>query len=304
MTRKAWALLGLMALVWGIPYLLIRVALGGFSPLLIVEGRVVLGAAVLLPLAWRAGALGGWRELIGPAIVIGILEAAVPFSFIAYGEQFISSSLTGLLIASVPLLVALLAAAGVDAAERPAPRRLAGILAGFLGVAAILGLDLGGGSPLVGAGLVLGAAASYAVAILLIRRWFGGRHALFLPTTTVVVAAILLAPVTALGGGRAHATGTAVLALVVLGLVCTAGGFVGFFALIAEAGAGRAAIVSYLNPLVAVALGAIVLHERLTVFTFAGTVLILGGAVLASLGGGAEQPRQTTTVVPDPVRSG
>ena len=304
MTRKAWALLAVMAGVWGIPYLLIRVALGGFSPLLVVEGRLVLGAAGLVPLAWRAGALREWHELIGPTIVIGALEAAIPFSFIAYGEQYISSSLAGLLTASVPLLVALLAAAGLDAAERPTPRRLAGIVAGLLGVAAILGLDLGGGSPLLGAALVLGAATSYAVAILLIRRWFSGRNALLLPTTTVVVAAIALAPLAATAGGRPHAGGTQLAALVALGLICTAGGFVGFFALIAEAGAGRAAIVTYLNPLVAVALGAAVLHESLTVFTLAGTVLILGGAALANLGRPAAPPHQTTSVVPDPVRGG
>lgn len=303
MTRRAGLLLVLMAVLWGIPYLLIRVALTGFPPLLVVEGRIVLGACVLLPLALRAGALRDWRQLVLPTIVIAGLEAALPFSLISFGEQFVSSSLAGLLIAAVPLVVMVLAL-GIDPAERPTTRRVAGIALGLLGVAAVLGLDLGGGSPLVGALLVLGAACSYALAALLIKRWFTGRHPLLAPTTTVTIAGLALAPLAAASGGRAHPSTAAVLALLVLGFACTAAAFVAFFALITEAGAGRAAIVTYLNPLIAVALGAAILHERLTAFTLLGALLILGGSALANLGGAPRQSGQTRRVVPDAVRSG
>jgi drug/metabolite transporter (DMT)-like permease len=238
-----------------------------------------------------------------PTLVIAALEAALPFSLISYGEQFVSSSLTGLLIASVPLFVMLLAL-GIDASERPTPRRVAGIALGLLGVAVVLGLDLGGGSPLLGAALVLGAACSYGLAGLLIKRWFTGRHPLLAPTTTVTIAAIAMAPLAAVAGGRPHPTAIADLALLGLGFLCTAAAFVAYFALITEAGAGRAAIVTYLNPLIAVALGAAILHERLTISTLLGAALILGGSALANLGGSPAATGQTRAVVPDAVRSG
>src|SRR5579871_814031 len=116
-----------MAVLWGIPYLLIRVALAGFSPLLVVEGRIVLGACVLLPLALRAGALRDWRRLLLPTLVIAAVEAALPFSLISYGERLVSSSLAGLLIASMPLAVVAIALA-VDPSERPSARRFAGLV--------------------------------------------------------------------------------------------------------------------------------------------------------------------------------
>lgn len=291
-----------MAVLWGVPYLLIRLALTGFPPLWVVEGRIALGALVLLPLALRAGALRDWRELLVPTLVVAVLEAALPFALISYGERLVSSSLTGLLIASVPLVIAVLAF-GLDARERPTPRRLAGILVGILGVGTLLGFDLGGGSPLLGASLVLGASISYGLASLLIKRWFTGRNPLLAPTTTVVIGAVGLAPVAALAGGPVHPNSVAIFALVVLGLVCTAVAFVAYFALITEAGPGRAALVTYLNPLIAVVLGAAILHERLTLWTLAGSVLILGGSALASLGEVSRPTGHTSAVVPDALRS-
>jgi drug/metabolite transporter (DMT)-like permease len=281
---------------------LIRVALTGFPPLLVVEGRILLGACVLLPIAASAGALRGWRELVLPTVVIAALEAALPFTLISYGERLVSSALAGLLIATVPLAVAGFAAAGLDPAERPTLRRLVGIVIGLAGVAAVLGLDLGGGSPLLGALMILGAAASYGLAALLIKRWFAGRHPLLAPTATVVIAAIAVAPVSAVAGGRPHATALSVLAILVLGLACTATAFVAYFALIAEAGPGRAAIVTYLNPLIAVGLGATILHEQLTIWTLVGFALILGGSAVVNLDGGRSP--QTRGVVRDALRSG
>jgi drug/metabolite transporter (DMT)-like permease len=292
MSRRAWILFALISLLWGVPYLFIKVAVAEVSPVFLVFLRTALASLALLPLAWKYGALRDLRSLLLPLAVVAVVEVTVPFTLIGAGEQRISSSLTGLLIASQPLMVAGLAL-GLDQRERIGPDRLAGLLLGLLGVAVVLGIDPGGDSGrFLGAAMVLGATASYALAALLVQRWFAGRHQLLAPAGTVALNTVLMLPAAALTAPAALPSAAAIGAILVLGFACTAGGFVGYFSLIAEAGASRASVVTYVNPIVAVLAGSLVLGERVGPSTLAGFTLVVAGSVLATWAGRRPAPER------------
>jgi drug/metabolite transporter (DMT)-like permease len=165
-TGRAWALFALMSVVWGVPYLLIKIAVEDLSPAAVAFGQVAVAALVLLPLAARAGALRGLAARRRPIVVVAMVGIAAPFLLISAGEQYIASSLTGLLIAAEPLILAGIAMR-LHPAERVGRARLAGMLLGFLGVALLLGVEIGGDrAELTGAALVLLAAVLYAVGTL------------------------------------------------------------------------------------------------------------------------------------------
>jgi drug/metabolite transporter (DMT)-like permease len=282
MTRRAWALFAAVSLLWGVPYLLIKVAVAELPAVTVVFARVVLAALVLAPLAARRGALRGLRRQAPALLALSLTEITVPFLLISLGEQRIASSLTGLLIATMPLFVALLALR-FDPAERVGGSRLLGLLLGLAGVAALLGVGPGGGrARLAGAALVLLATLCYAASTLLVKRAFAGAPMLGVVAVATAVASLVLAPfAVALTPPRlpgAHV----LLALGGLGLLCTAGALLAYFALIVEAGPSRAAVVTYLNPAVAVALGVAVLGEPLTAGIAAGFLLILAGSWLST----------------------
>jgi drug/metabolite transporter (DMT)-like permease len=283
-SRRAWALFVAMSLIWGIPYLLIKIAVAELSPLEVVFARVVIAAALLLPVALSRGALVGLRFRLGWLVGLALLEVAVPFPLIAAAEQRITSSLTGILISVEPLFIAVLALR-FDAGERVSGARLAGLLIGFAGVVTLLGLDLAGSaSELVGAGMVLLATLCYAGGAMLVQRRLRDVDPLGVSTVTLLISAILLAPLAWRSLPAAPPSSKVLAALVVLGAVCTALAFILFFALIATAGPGRATVITYVNPAVAVALGIVVLGEPLTVATVAGFLLIIAGCWLATGG--------------------
>lgn len=282
MSRRAWALFLLVSAVWGIPYLLIRVAVVEMSPIVLVFFRVALAAIVLVPIAFATGAFRGLRPRIGWVAVSALVQMLVPFLLISYGEQHIASSRAGVLIASEPLLIALLAP-WLDARERVRGLRMVGLLIGLVGVAVVVGLQLGGDRlALFGGLLLLLAAACYAVGMMLIRLRLNDVSRLGTSSLIMVITAGLLA-IPALTQLPAHLPSSkALAAVVVLAIVCTAVGFLAMFALVQEAGAGRAAIVTYVNPAVAVALGALVLGEPVGPATIAGFALIVTGSILAT----------------------
>jgi drug/metabolite transporter (DMT)-like permease len=282
MTRRAWLLFTAVSLLWGVPYLFIKVAVAELPPVTVVFVRVAMAALLLWPVAVRRGALRGLRRRLPQLVVLALLEIAVPFLLISMGEQRIASSLTGLLIAALPLFVALLALR-FDAAERVRGLRLLGLVVGIAGVAALLGIDVGGDSAqLVGAALVLLATLCYAAATLVVKHAFSGTSMLGVVTVATTIASIGLAPfAVALTPARMpslHVT----LALVGLGVLCTALALMLYFALIVEAGPSRATVVTYVNPAVAVALGVAVLDEPLTAAIVAGFLLIITGSWLAT----------------------
>jgi drug/metabolite transporter (DMT)-like permease len=281
MSRRAWVLFTAMSILWGLPYLLIKVAVGELEPTLIVFVRLMLAALVLLPLAFARRSLSGARNDWRPLLAIATIGIVGPFLLIAYGEQHITSSLTALLIAADPLFIVLLALR-FDPSERASGTRLVGLCLGLVGVAALLGLSLGGDAlGVLGAAMVLAAAFGYAISALVVKRL---THISPLGATvvTLTIAAVVLAP-PALASLPDHLPSPAAIgSVVVLGTVCTALAYVIYFDLIVTAGATRASLITYVNPAVAVILGVLILGEPVTLGTIAGFALIIAGCALST----------------------
>jgi drug/metabolite transporter (DMT)-like permease len=279
-TRRGVLLFATLSVVWGIPYLLIKVSVAEVEPVVLVLARTAVGAAVLLPFALHRRALGAalrhWRAVLAYAAI----EVMVPWFLLSDAERHVSSSLAGLVIAATPLLGAALA--WVLTRERLGGVRLVGLLTGLAGVAALLGLDLAAGADgLALAELVL-TAVFYAVGPVIVTRWLGAVPALGVNALALTAAALVYLPLALPRLPPALPSAAALGSLAVLGLVCTAGALLLFFALIAEVGAARALVITYVNPAVALALGVWLLDEPLTTGLLVGFPLVLAGSVLAT----------------------
>jgi drug/metabolite transporter (DMT)-like permease len=285
MSRRGWLAFAAMSLVWGVPYLFIKIAVdGGVSPGFVAWARVAIAAAVLMALAARAGVLGSLRGHWGWIAVYALAEIVVPFPLIGAGEQRVASSLAAIVIACVPLLIALIALR-IDPDERPTGLRLVGLVLGLAGVVALVGIDVAGDArELAGVAFIGIAAAGYAIGPLVLKRHLGGLDPRAAMGASLLVATVALTPAAIASPPRALPTAGALVAIVVLGLVCTALAFVIFSVLIAEAGPARALVITYVNPVVAVALGVIVLGERPGAGAVAGLLLILAGSWLSTGG--------------------
>ena len=270
-----------MGLIWGIPYLFIKIAVGELTPASLVLLRTVIGTALLLPLA--AGRnnltplLPQWKWIL----VYTFVEVAAPWFLLSDAERRLSSSLTGLLIAAVPFFAAILAWITGGQDDRPDRRRVIGLIIGFVGVATLVGLDVSGGD-LAAIGEVGLVALGYAAGATIIARRLSN-----LPVLGVIAASLALTALVYAPAGLAQLpvrlpSAPVVLAVAVLGAVCTALAFVLFFALIAEVGSARATVITYVNPAVALALGVLLLGEPLTLGIGLGFVLIVLGSVLAT----------------------
>jgi drug/metabolite transporter (DMT)-like permease len=263
MSRRAWAAFAAMSVLWGVSYLLIRIAVRGGLPAPDVAWvRVMIAAVLLIGLAWRAGTLpelrGRWRWLLAYAVA----EISIPFPLIAAGEVHVASSLAAIIIASVPLIGAVLALR-FDPAERPTPIRALGLVIGFSGVLALVGIDIAGNrSELLGAAAILTAAVGYAIGPMLVKHRLGGLDARALMGASLALAAVILTPFAALDRPPRTPSAAALAAVVALGLFCTAAAFVIFIALIREAGTSRATVITYINPVIALALGVWLLGEH------------------------------------------
>jgi drug/metabolite transporter (DMT)-like permease len=290
MSPRAWIAFAGVSTLWGIPYLFIKVAVDdGVPPAFLAWVRVTMGAVVLLALARRAGLIGSLRGRWRAVAVYAVAEIAIPFPLIAFGEVHVSSSLAAILIAAVPMIIAVLAIR-FDPSERVTGSRLVGLLVGFGGVVALVGIDVAGDrDELIGAGAVLLAAVGYAAGPMWLNRRLGDLDPRATMGASLLVAAVVLAPLAAVDPPTEAPSAEAMLALVVLGLLCTAAAFVLFGSLVAEVGPGRAAIITYVAPVVAVALGVAVLDERPGPGSVAGLLLILAGSWLAT--GGRLPPR-------------
>ncbi len=283
MTTRAWVLFALSSIIWGVPYLFIKMAVdAAVPPAFVAWARVALGAALLFPIALRRGALRGLRGHVWAIAAYTATEIAVPFVLIAVGEQHISSSLAAILVATMPLQLALLAF-WLSPADKPTGLRVVGLVIGLGGVIALLGVDVGGRpNELLGAVLVLLATLGYAAAPLIVSRHLAGLDPLGPVTVSLVLATIALLPAALLRPPHGIPTPAALVAIAVLGVVCTVLGLVIFFQLIAEAGASRASIITYVNPVVAVVVGVLALHEHVGLMSLLGLLLILGGSWLAA----------------------
>lgn len=285
MTRRGWLLFIAISIFWGIPYLFIKIAVNQLDPVIVVFARIGIAALVLIPVAFQRKALGQFRGRWLTLIVLACIHLAGPFLLISYGEQHISSSLTSLLIASEPLMIALFAIR-FDPSERVRGLRLLGLLVGLGGVVTLLGFDISGdGQKLLGAGMVLLATAGYAASALLVKR----PAIVSLPRLGVVtvecgIATVILLPLAVAHWPTKMPDPGVLASLLVLGLICTALALLAFFALIAEVGASRGSVFTYVNPAVSVLLGVVLLSEPLDVATIAGFLLIILGSWLSTGG--------------------
>jgi drug/metabolite transporter (DMT)-like permease len=282
---RAWAAFGAVSTLWGIPYLFIKVAVDdGVHPLFLAWVRVALGAAVLLLVAWRAGVLGTLRGRWRWVWIYAVIEICIPFPLIAAGEQHVASSLAAILIASVPLIIALLALR-FDHSERVGGRRLVGLFIGLAGVVALVGIDVGGhADELLGAGAILLAAVGYAIGPMMLKSKMSDLDPRAMMAGALVAAAAVLTPFGLATLPSSTPSGEAIASLAVLGVFCTAAAFVFFGMLIVDAGPSRASVITYVAPVVAVALGITVLGERPGVGAVAGLLLILAGSWLSTDG--------------------
>jgi drug/metabolite transporter (DMT)-like permease len=284
-SRRAWLAFAAMSVLWGVSYLLIKIAVDGGLPAPDVAWlRVAVAALLLTALAWRAGKLGAlrgrWRWLIAYAVA----EISIPFPLIAAGEVHVASSLAAIIIAAVPLIGAVLALR-FDHSERPTAIRAVGLVVGFSGVIALVGIDVAGsGQELLGAGAILLAAVGYAIGPMLVKHRLAGLDPRALMGASLALATLILTPFAAIDTPARTPTVGAFAAVAALGLFCTAAAFVIFTVLIRDAGTSRATVITYVNPLIAVALGVALLGERPGAGAVAGLLLILAGSWLATGG--------------------
>lgn len=279
MSRKGWLLFCALCVIWGIPYLMIRVAVRELSPASLVFARTAPVALLMLPFALRsrdrAALLARWRWVLAYSLV----ELALPWLLLASAERRLSSSIAGLLVAAVPLMAALLyRLAGTS--EHFTGRRLAGLVLGFVGVAALVGLDSRSGQPRAVIEVLL-VALCYATGPLVISRRLADLPGLGVVAASLAITAVIYTPA-GLAQWPGSVSSETVAAVATLALVCTALAFVLFFALIVEVGPARATVVTYINPLVAVLLGVVFLGEPFTAGMAVALPLILGGSVLAT----------------------
>jgi drug/metabolite transporter (DMT)-like permease len=289
---RGWVLFCAMGVLWGIPYLMIKVAVEGVSVPVLVFARTAVGAAVLLPLALRAGRPTWLRERWLPLLAFAVIEIMVPWGLLSDAERHITSSMTGLLIAASPILAVLIGRLAGDT-ERLGIARLAGLGVGIAGVAVLAGPALGDGSPWAIVEVLL-VAVCYATAPIIAARRLSDVPALPMTAVCLGGAALVYATPAALTWPQTLPDGRVLAALAGLAVICTALAFIVFFALIREVGPSRALVFTYVNPAVAVTAGVAVLGEPLTTSIVLAFALILAGSVLAT----AVRTREKTVTAP------
>lgn len=286
-SARAWGLYALMAVLWGIPYLFIKEAVDSFSPAAIVAGRTLLGAAVLLPIALHRRALRPALKLWPWVLAFGAIEMAGPFFLLSHAEQTLPSGLTGLLVATVPLFAAGIALARGDRTML-SPARALGLAVGFAGVVVIVaGPGLSVADPataLAAVGEVLLVALLYATAPFIVATKLAHVPSLGTITLSLLAVGVAYLPFALLTQHEVPTVRSGV-SLAALGIFCTALAFLGFFALIGEVGPARAPLFTYVNPIVAILLGVLVLGESLSLGLLVGFPLVIVGCWLAATGG-------------------
>jgi drug/metabolite transporter (DMT)-like permease len=281
LNRRSWSLFALMGAIWGVPYLFIKVAVEHMAPPVVVFGRTVVAIIPLLVIAVRAGAirpaLARWR----PLLAFAALEMAIPWLLLTDAERRLPSGLTGLLIACVPIVGALVAFALGDR-HALAPRRVVGIALGLGGVALLVATDVSGTASAWSVVEVLLVCVGYASAPFIASRRLADVPDVGVVAVSLTAVAIVYAPIAWFTWPEVAPPASAVWAVIALGVLCTAIAFVFFFRLIAAVGPARATLITFVNPAVAVVVGAVFLDEEITTATIGGFVLVLAGCWLAT----------------------
>ncbi|HET7137079.1 MAG TPA: DMT family transporter [Gaiellaceae bacterium] len=280
MTRRGALLFAAMCVIWGVPYLMIRVAVRELAPVTLVFLRTALGAALLIPFAVWRGELRPLLRRAGPFVAYTLVEVVIPWVLLARAETKLTSSLTGLLVAAVPLVGAVVVGL-TGTREQQGRRRWLGLLVGIGGVGALVGLDIGQVDAVAVAEIGC-VAVCYAVGPIILARRLTDVPALGVVAGSLLLAAAVYAPFAAVRWPAAMPSAHVVESVVGLAVVCTALAFLIFFALIAEVGPVRATVITYVNPAVAAALGVTILSEQLSAGMLVGFALILVGCILAT----------------------
>jgi drug/metabolite transporter (DMT)-like permease len=281
---RSWGAFAALGIIWGVPYFFIKISVQELSPVVVAFGRVMLGSSILLPIAWHRGALkslGGHKTAV---CAFALAEFIIPFSAISFGERWISSSVTGILIAMVPLSIALIQRFfGVH--ERLGKWRVVGLGLGFVGVVALLGFGtISGPLGWAGVGCMLIATLGYAIGPLIIQRHLRGLDPFGPLAASLLVASLVLLGPALLALPTRMPSAWVLASMAMLGVVCTAVAMLLMFYLVGHAGASRAAVITYINPAVAALLGVSLLHERLGAGGILAFVCILLGSWLATRG--------------------
>ena len=282
MTRRGLILFASLGVIWGVPYLFIKIAVVELSPEMLVLARCTLAAALLLPIAARHRAIRPVLRRWKPLLAFTIAEIVLPWYFLNAAEKSLPSSTTGLLLASIPL-VAIGVGFALGRRDRLTAVNGVGIVIGMLGVVAVVGLDLSGSD--LGSVAMLGVAVvGYAVGPVILSRWMHDLPGVGIMALALALSALIYLPVVALTGGWPAAVPSTptIVSVLVLAVLCSAVAFLLMFALIAEIGPLRMTAITYVNPAVAVVAGALVLGEPVTVWTLVGFALILLGCALVT----------------------
>lgn len=282
MTWRTWLAFAALGVIWGLPYFFIKLALVDIAPAGLAWSRITLAALVMLPIAWRQGALRSlgahWRAIVAFAFA----ELIVPFFLIPEGERWVSSSLAGILIATLPLTILLLAPS-FGLREPLGPRRLLGLATGFLGVVILLGIgSVHGWAAWAGVACILLSTVGYALGSIIVQKYLVGTDELGALAVSLGIASVVLLPA-ALWTAPSHVPAPiSLFCVAVLGVVCSALALQLYFYLISRAGAARASVITYINPAVAALLGVGVLHESFGLASAAGLALILLGSWMST----------------------
>ena len=276
-----------LGITWGLPYFFIKIAVREISPFDVAWGRITLAALVLLPIAWHRGALRALATHKAAILAFSLAEFTIPFCLISMGERWIPSSVTAILIATVPLIIALISRFfGVH--ERLGAVRLTGLSVGLAGVVALVGLGTLSGPPAwAGVGCVVISTVGYAIGALIIQRYLHAVDSIGPIAGSLAISSLLLLVPAMLSLPHRMPSALALSSVAILGLVCTALSMLMMFYLVKNAGASRAAVITYINPAVATLLGMALLDERLGTWGLTGFGLILLGSWLATRGSAA-----------------
>ena len=278
MTKRGWALFLAMGVIWGVPYAMIRIAVADFDPIVVAFGRTFLGALLLLPVALYTKTLAPVFRRWRPLLLYTLVEITGPWLLIGFAETTLNSSTVGLLIAAVPLIaVVIVTKLGHDRFDA---RRTIGLIVGFAGVAALVGLDIDLSEP-AAIGAIALTTIGYAVGPIIIDRALADLPPMGVVTGSLILAAVIYVPFAVLRR-PSHFTADASWSVLGLAVICTAAAFLVFFALISEVGPARATVITYINPAVAILLGVTLLNEPLTIGMGIGFPLVILGSILGT----------------------
>ncbi|MDA2962202.1 MAG: DMT family transporter [Actinomycetota bacterium] len=282
MSRKSWIQFAIVGFLWGIPYLLMKVAVADIPPPLIVAGRTLIGAAILIPIAIHKKTIMDAVRGIKYVLPYAFLEMVGPWILITNAEKEISSGLAGLLVATVPIFATIFTSMRGDHSVW-APSRIFGIVIGFIGIIALVGIEsITGSSNPQAIAMVILASILYAYAVLMVTTNLPGVDGVAINGLAMAITCIFYLPISIWVWPSNQVSNEAILALLALGVFSTAIAFMLFFIVIAEIGAARGSLTTYVNTAVAVVLGIVILNEPITLGIIVGLPLVILGSFLAS----------------------